>query len=99
MVEHAKKDHGKHVRLNCQVMGPNGTMCSWSCSSYMYCMRHHLADYHLLANTGKCEFPSDNVFVTSTDDPLPKGVSLNYLFNFCSYGFFFLVAFHALRPL
>jgi len=96
MVVHAKKDHKKHVRLNCKVMGPNGTMCSWSCSSYMYCMRHHLADYHLLANTGKCEFPTDHVFVTSTDDPLPKGVSLNYLFNFCSYGFFFLDSFIAL---
>ncbi len=79
MVVHARKDHGKNVRLNCKVMAPNGTMCSWSCSSYMYCMRHHLESVHLMSNIGKCAFPTDHVFVTSMDVPLPKGVSLNYL--------------------
>ena len=74
MVEHVEKAHGAHVRLNCQVMGPHG-MCSWSCCSYMYCMRLHLAEYHFLENTGRGEFPTAHVFITSTDDPLPKGVS------------------------
>jgi len=82
MVAHAKKDHEKNVRLNCKVMNPNGTMCSWSCSSFMYCMRHHLERVHNLSNIGKADFPTQYVFVTHTDAPLPKGVSLNYLLTF-----------------
>ena len=74
MSEHVEKAHGIHLRLNCQIVTPNG-MCSWSCSSYMYCMTKHLADYHHLENTGRGEFPSSSIFLKTTKEPLPKGVS------------------------
>ena len=99
MVAHAKKDHEKNVRLNCKVVDPNGTMCSWSCSRFMYCMRHHLQRVHNLSNIGKADFPTQYVFLTHTDAPLPKGVSLNYLLTFCSYGFFFSDSFASVYPL
>ena len=74
MSEHVKERHGTNLRLNCKIAGDHG-VCSWSCSSYMYCMTRHLADYHHLENTGRGEFPKSQVFLTTTKDPLPKGVS------------------------
>ena len=74
MSEHVKERHGAHLRLNCQIVGPNG-MCSWSCSSYMYCMTRHLAEFHQVEDTGTGDFPTKLVFWTTTKDPLPKRVS------------------------
>lgn len=99
MVAHAKKDHEKNVRLNCKVVDPNGTMCSWSCSSFMYCMRHHLERVHNLTNIGKADFPTQYVFVTHTDAPLPKGVSLNYLLTFVITASSFPDSFASVYPL
>ena len=74
MNEHVQKRHGIHLRLNCKIVGPHG-MCSWSCSSYMYCMTRHLSEYHQLEGIGKGDFPDELVFLTTTKDPLPNGVS------------------------
>ena len=73
--EHVTDIHGIHLRLNCQFVTPTHGMCSWSCSSYMYCMTKHLRDYHQVENIGRGEFPKTLVFLTTTRDPLPKGVS------------------------
>ena len=84
---HVTDIHKWHLRLNCQVVTPTG-MCSWSCGSYMLCMTAHLRDYHGVDDPGHGEFPKTLVFMTSTREPLQKGVSFNLSFDLNSCDLF-----------
>ena len=85
---HVTDIHKWHLRLNCQVVIPNHGMCSWSCGSYMLCMTAHLRDYHGVDDPGHGEFPKTLVFMTSTREPLQKGVSFNLSFDLNSCDLF-----------
>ena len=51
-------------------------------------MTSHLKDFHDVEESGRGEFPKDLVFLTSTRDPLPKGVSFALILGFFILGFF-----------
>ena len=87
LVPNVVEAHQFHVRINCKVLTKTG-FCSWSCGSKLHCMTSHLKDIHGIDGSGKGEFPKDLVFLTSTRDPLPKGVSSELILGFFIVGFF-----------
>ena len=81
LVPHVVKAHKFHVRIHCKVLTKTG-FCSWSCGSKLHCMTSHLKDFHGIEESGHGEFPKDLVFLTSTRDPLSKGVSYALILRF-----------------
>ena len=78
---HVVEAHEFHLRLNCKFITKTG-MCSWSCGSKLHCMTAHLRDFHGVEDPGHGEFPKNLVFLTTTREPLEKGVSYALISGF-----------------
>ena len=78
---HVVKTHNFSVRIHCKALTKSG-LCNWSCGDKLNCLTAHLKDYHGIDGSGHGEFPKEHVFLTSTRDPLPKGVSYAFILRF-----------------